>query len=135
MVKLVALLEAIRIYSKDCHYNFRGVDYKPLHEWMDEIFDPMSDWIDEIKESMILSKGQKVPRGTEINDEAKQYVPTQIPNTNEEILRSMRALLAMTHNYINDELSETSVGSGDLLGRIDVFLQNQLGLFFLALGE
>ena len=41
MLELVNQLTALQIFCKDAHYSFRGIDYKPLHEWMDEISDPL----------------------------------------------------------------------------------------------
>ena len=37
MLDLIYQITALEIFCRDCHYNFRGVDFKPLHEWADEI--------------------------------------------------------------------------------------------------
>lgn len=133
MLEVIYILEALRIFTKDAHYSFRGIDYKPLHEWMDEIHEPLEDFIDEIKESMLLRKGENVPRGVIINHEAAFYVPSEIGADNKEILSNVRALVAMAHQTINNHDWE-SQGDGDLMGRIDSHLQKQLGLLYLALG-
>lgn len=133
MLDIIYQLVAIQIFAKDAHYNFRGVDFKDLHDWMDEIGDPISDFVDEMKESMILRKGKTVPRGTAINHEAAFFVPSAIGDDNRQILSGMQALIAMTHQSINGIDWDTQ-GDGDLMGRIDSHLQKHLGLLNLALG-
>lgn len=136
MIKLVALLEAIRIYAKDCHYSFTGVDWIGKHKYMDDITDPLSDWIDELKESVILSRGIKVPRGTEINTMAAEYVPETLPMDNSEtLLRNLRAIISMAIDQINRLSAEASAGDSDLYGRIASHLQKHQGLLNLALKE
>lgn len=134
MLDIIYQLVAIQIFAKDAHYNFKGVNFKPLHEWMDEIGDPIAEFVDEIKESVILRKGKEVPRGTVINHEAAFFVPSDMGSNAKEVLSNMHALLSMAHQSINglDDLSE---GDSDLLGRIDAHLQKQIGLLNLALGE
>lgn len=133
MLDIIYQLVAIQIFAKDAHYNFRGGDFKALHEWMDEIGDPLYDFVDEMKESMILRKGYEVPRGTEINQEAAFYVPSAIGDDNRQILSGLQALIAMTHQSIN-KVDWDSQGDSDLMGRIDAHLQKHLGLLNLALG-
>lgn len=139
MDKLIYLLEAIRIYAKDCHYAFSGVNFKSLHEWMDEIADPLYDWIDEIKESVLLKHGLEVPRGTAINALAAEYVPTALPHDdNEVLLRNLRALISMTLDHLDTLAKGTSIdvtiGEGDIYGRLGAHLQKHVGLMNLALG-
>lgn len=134
MLEVIYVLEALRIFTKDAHYSFRGIDFMPLHEWMDDIHEPLDDFIDEIKEGMLLRKEGKVPRGVEINHEAAFFVPTEIGVDNAQILSNVRALVAMAHQTINNHDWE-SQGDGDLMGRIDSHLQKHLGLLRLALGE
>lgn len=134
MLDIIYQLVAIQIFAKDAHYNFKGVNFKPLHEWMDEIGDPIADFVDEIKESVILRKGKEVPRGTVINHEAAFFVPSEIGADAKETLSSMHALLSMAHQTINNTPTP-NMGDGDLLGRIDAHLQKHIGLLNLALGE
>lgn len=131
MRELIVYLQALSIYCKDAHYGFTGVNFKSLHEWMDEINEPLADFIDEIKESYILRHGEKVPRGTVINAEAVQYVPNDL-SSNESILRAMNALLSMVNTHIGN-IADATRGDDDLLGRIGAHLQKHLGLLNLAL--
>lgn len=132
MLELVNQLTALQIFCKDAHYSFRGIDYKPLHEWMDEISDPLDDFLDEIKESILLRNSNEVPRGTEINANAAFYVPSVVGENNREILSNVQAVMMMVHQTING-LKDMSVGNGDILGRLDSHLEKHLGLLRLAL--
>lgn len=133
MVKLICLLEAIRIYSKDCHYNLSGMNYLQWHQFMDTVADPIDDFLDEIKESVLLFKETEVPRGTEINELAADFVPKDL-GTNEKMLSNLRALLSMTVAHINN-INPDDTGTGDILSRICVHLQKHIGLINLALKE
>lgn len=134
MLDLIYQLTALQIFCKDAHYNFRGVDFKPLHEWVDEIGDPLADFIDEIKESVLLRQGQEVPKGVAVNVEAAFYVPTETGKDNREILSNLQAIVSMIHQTING-MDAGSTGNSDILGRLDSHLQKHLGLLNLALKE
>lgn len=134
MLELVNQLTALQIFCKDAHYSFRGIDYKPLHEWMDEISDPLGDFLDEIKESILLRSNNEVPWGVEINANAAFYVPSEVGESNREILSNVQAVIMMCHQTING-MKDMSVGNGDILGRIDSHLEKHLGLLRLALEE
>lgn len=134
MYDLIVRLQAILIYCKDAHYAFTGIDFKPLHEWVDEIGEPIYDFMDEIKENSFLFSGVKVPRGTKINEDAAKYVP-EILATNLDILNALFALLTMTNSMITDlsKKDEITAGESDLLGRISAHLQKHIALLGLAL--
>ncbi|MBQ2174067.1 MAG: hypothetical protein II453_02990 [Alphaproteobacteria bacterium] len=131
MVELIYILTALQIYCKDAHYSFSGVDFKPLHEWMDEIIDPLYDFIDDAKEKYYLVNELSVPRGTLINDEAKNFVPDAL-GSKEDILNNLLALISMAHNRIN-AINIKDAGINDLLGRIDTHLLHHIALLNLAL--
>lgn len=134
MLEVIYQLEALRIFCKDSHYSFYGINFKPLHEWVDEILDPIPQFIDDIKEQVFLRKGKDIPSGVEINEKASFYVPKEVGKNNEEILSNLSALLSMVHQTIN-KTDTMSKGDDDLLGRIDSHLQKHIGLMFLALAK
>lgn len=131
MLELIHLLTALQIYCKDAHYAFYGATFKPFHEWADEILDPLQGYIDEIKENYFIAEGITVPRGTEINSAAADYVPTALGD-NMQILANLLAIIAMTHNKLNG-IDIKSAGLNDLLGRIDSHLLHHIALLNMAL--
>lgn len=136
MLELLYKLTALQIYCKDAHYAFSGTDFKPLHEWVDEISDPVYDWLDELKEHYYLYQGFAVPRGTDINEKAKDYVPTEL-GTNADMLKSILAILSMVHADIISVNGSSSdmLGLSDILGKIDNHIMKHMGLINLALAK
>lgn len=137
--KLLALLEAVRIYGKDVHYSVRGTYSIAVHKYMDDIVGPISDWVDEIKESIILARGSVVPRGVDINVAAAEFVPDSLPyGDNDTMLRNLHAVIAETLRYIESIAKEDpqySQGDSDLLGRISISLAKHAGLLNMLLNE
>lgn len=131
MLELIKILTALQIYCKDAHYSFYGIGFKELHEWADEILDPLQDFIDEIKENYFIARGLVVPRGTQINAEASDYVPTALGD-NSQILANLLAIIVMAHNKLNG-LDEKDAGINDLLGRIDSHLLKHIALINMAI--
>lgn len=131
LIDLINVLTALQIYCKDAHYSFYGTNFKPLHEWADEILDPLQDFIDEIKENYFIARGLTVPRGTKINADAADYVPTALGD-NSQILANLLAILAMAHNKLNG-IDEKEAGISDLLGRIDSHLLKHIALINMAI--
>jgi len=129
--ELVYLLTALQIYCKDAHYAFYGVNFKPLHEWVDEINEPLAGFLDDLKENYWVMKGLPVPRGIYINNAASDYVPTAL-GSNDQILANLQAIIAMAHNKLNG-IDVKEAGLNDLLGRIDSHLIKQLALLNMAL--
>ena len=131
MLELIYLLTALQIYCKDAHYSFYGIDFKPLHEWVDEIADPLGTFIDDLKEQHFLFQGLDVPKGTEINEKSADYVPASTDN-NLEILNNLLALITMAHNKLNG-LDIKESGINDILGRLDSHLMKHIALLNMAL--
>lgn len=135
MLILIYKLVALQIYAKDCHYNFSGIVFKPLHEWMDEISAPLNDWIDEIKETYLLKNNLSVPRGVQINEKAADFVPSVLGDDNTEMLKNLHRIISMIISELNNKTEDVEMGTSDLLGRIGAHLQKHLGLLNLALKE
>ena len=131
LIELVKLLTAVKLFCKDAHYSFYGVNFKPLHEWVDDIAEPIDGFIDEIFENYVVFMGKKVPRSVEINAGASDYVPTAL-GENDRILASLQAILTMAHNKLN-EIDVKEAGINDLLGRIDTHLMKQIALINMAI--
>ena len=89
------------------------------------------DFIDDAKEKYYLANELSVPRGTLINDEAKNFVPDAL-GSKEDILNNLLALISMAHNRINT-INIKNAGINDLLGRIDTHLLHHIALLNLAL--
>lgn len=131
MLELIYILTALQIYCKDAHYSFYGTNFLPLHEWADDILEPLQGFLDEIKENYYIARGLQVPRGTNINAMAADYVPTALGD-NAQILANLLAIVAMAHNKING-IDEKDAGLNDLLGRIDSHLLHHIALLNMAL--
>lgn len=136
MLELLYKLTALGIYCKDAHYAFNGTNFKPLHEWADEISNPIYEWQDELKEHYYLFQGLSVPRGNDINEKARDYVPESL-GSNEEILSNILAVLSMVHADVAKlaEAEAEKVGLCDILGKIDNHVMKHIGLLNLALIE
>lgn len=133
MLELIVILKALSIFSKDdAHYSFKGIYFKSLHEWVDEINGPLQGFIDEIKENYFLARDIDLPRGTEINDMAKKYIPENI-GTNDDIIRSLHALLNMVNNRTKIDDESLTAGDQDMLGRISTHVQHHNALMNLAM--
>lgn len=129
MLDLIYMLTALQIFCKDAHYNTKGINFKPLHEWMDEIGEPVSGWLDDIKENCLLANDIEVPRGIEINEKAVPFVPTDLSD-NEKIVKGALAILETIHRHINTLNGDKA--TEDLLGSIDSAIVKQVALLKLA---
>lgn len=136
MLDLIDILTALSIYCQDAHYAFTGINFNPLHEWADDIREPLDGFIDEIKESYLLRNGIVIPRQTQINARAADYVPTALGD-NEQIIDNIYALLTMANKTIDNQakLDALTQGDADLIGRISSHLQKHLGLIGLAIKQ
>ena len=131
MLDLIYYLTALQIYCKDAHYAFYGVDFKPLHEWADEIYEPLDGFIDDLKEQWFIGSDLVVPRGVDINAAAADYVPTAL-GENSQILANLQAIMVMAHNKLNG-LDIKNAGINDTLGKIDAHLVKHIALINMAI--
>jgi hypothetical protein len=98
---------------------------------VDEIADPVAEWLGELKEHFWLFDDAIVPRGTQINDDAKPYVPEKLGN-NAEILSNIQAVLYSVHTGIDIDEGKVA-GISDILGKIDNHIMKHIALINLAL--
>lgn len=131
MLDLIHYLTALQIYCKDAHYAFYGIDFKPLHEWADEISEPLDGFIDDLKEQWFIGNDLVVPRGVDINASAADYVPTAL-GENSQILANLQAIMVMAHNKLNG-LDIKNAGINDTLGKIDAHLVKHIALINMAI--
>lgn len=131
MLDLIYYLTALQIYCKDAHYAFYGIDFKPLHEWADEISEPLDGFIDDLKEQWFIGSDLVVPRGVDINASAADYVPTALGD-NSQILANLQAIMVMAHNKLNG-LDIKNAGINDTLGKIDAHLVKHIALINMAI--
>ena len=99
---------------------------------MDEIADPIYDWLDELKEHYYLFNDTETPRGTKINDDAKQYIPEAL-GTNAEILSNLQAVLYEVHKQTELVEENKLLGISDIIGKIDNHIMKHIALINLAL--
>lgn len=122
MLKIIVYLEAIRLASKQLHYNAKGPNFYSDHLMMDEIQSDIGDFVDEIKENVYMRSGKQVPYEHQIYENVLKILPTEID------LKYLRSLIISCMDHI-DEVSENSVKTcdSDLLGRIASDLAKSLG--------
>lgn len=122
MLKIIVYLEAIRLASKQLHYNAKGPNFYKDHLMMDEIQSDIGDFVDEIKENVYMRSGKQVPYEHQIYENVLKILPTEID------LKYLRSLIVSCMDHI-DEVSENSVKAcdSDLLGKISSNLAKSLG--------
>lgn len=122
MLKIIVYLEAIRLASKQLHYNAKGPNFYSDHLMMDEIQSDIGDFVDEIKENVYMRSGKQVPYEHQIYENVLKILPTEID------LKYLRSLIVSCMDHI-DEVSENSVKTcdSDLLGKIASNLAKSLG--------
>lgn len=122
MLKIIVYLEAIRLASKQLHYNAKGPNFYSDHLMMDEIQSDIGDFVDEIKENVYMRSGKQVPYEHQIYENVLKILPTEID------LKYLRSLIVSCMDHI-DEVSENSVKAcdSDLLGKISSNLAKSLG--------
>lgn len=82
MEEFIALLYAIRFYSKDIHYSAKGVNFWSDHEFADEIYDGLDDFIDQINEKVFLGNGKEAPSSKVVLEKTIDIIPDFVGDTN-----------------------------------------------------
>lgn len=130
--KLIALLIAIKGYSKNIHYTVHGDSFYGKHIFADRIEEPINDFIDRLKEVCLLGKlpeGIRPLTSSEYDAMAKEYYPITKDSNDNYNFTQLQNLIQETLHLINQ--LELSKGEENLVGAIAEHLQQMNGLLNL----
>ena len=131
--KLIALLLAIKGYSKNIHYTCHGDSFYGKHIFADRIESPINDYIDRLKEVCLLGKlpeGVRPLTTSEYDELAKQYYPETKETDDKYNFDKLQQLISDTLIYI-EQLENLTKGDENLIGAIAEHLQQMNGLLNL----
>ena len=126
MNEIIAMLLAIKNFSKDIHYNCKGDAFYSKHLLCDRIADNIDEFIDSIKETIFMARIEEMLTSKQYLGKAIQRIP-DLGNDDRESFRRLDFLITNTLSII-EELDNMSTGEANLLGNIAENLQNSLAL-------
>lgn len=130
MEQLLAMLYAIKFYSKDLHYMARGESFISDHEFADKVGDDILDFIDQINEKMFLGNEHNAPYSKEIISEATSIIPP-LAGTMQLCWQNLYFLIRDTITIINNLEDEyPSAQLNALLDNIADDLQSKKALIW-----
>ena len=131
MNELIARLKAIEEYTKDIHYNVRGLTAIELHKYADEVGEDLSEFQDSIKEICLLGNDKEPLSSKEYMQRAIMLIP-ELPKDDKEKFKKLSDIIDTTLKYIQ-ELDLSNVADANLIGGIAENLQKSKGLINLII--
>lgn len=133
MNKLLKMLLAIKMFSKDIHYRAKGSSFYSDHLLADDILKDIDTYMDEINELHYLGRGEDAPASSEILQGAIEYIPhsTEI----DQMFEDMQNLLLDVLTHIEEveakeEQEDLTLGDTDLLARLSSYLIQKNGFIW-----
>lgn len=126
--KLLILLEIIKAYAKNIHYEVKGMSFYGKHELADRVIGDNAQHTDDINEVLYLGNQQPAPSRESVLRGAVDNIP---PTTNDdqENYFYLYKILITTCNHLNFIMRQNiSAAAGDLCGRIASDVQQMAGL-------
>lgn len=103
---------------KHCHWNVKGVGFKPLHEFLDEIYSTVDDIRDDIAERMVMLQypanglSEDVARNSDLATLPVEFISTTTVIS--EIESRMKQLVDKFNKAVKDTNGEDPVTSNML---------------------
>lgn len=130
MDTLLAMLYAIKFFSKDLHYLASGDNFYSDHKFCDEIADGLDEFIDQINEKMYLGNEHDALYSKEIVSKSMGFIPPKPTNMTlgwQNLYFLLRDTIELI-NTLEDEYPSAQLNA--LLDNIADDLQGKKGLIW-----
>lgn len=126
MNEIIALLMAIKNFSKDIHYNCQGDAFYSKHLLCDRIEENIDEYIDGIKEVFFMARNEELLTSKDYMEMAIKRTP-DLANDDKESFTRLNFLITNTLSII-EELNYLSTGEENLIGNVAENLQTSMAL-------